>query len=325
MLRVGDRLGLYRALTDGGPQTPAELASTTGTSAPLVAAWLGNQAAGGWLRYDPATGRYELPAGHAPVLADPDSPVYFGGLAEVVTSIYADTERVVAAFRGERALPWHEHDERLFSGTERFFRPGYAANLVDGWIPALDGVQDVLRRGGRVADVGCGHGVSTVLMAQAFPRSTFTGSDSHGPSIERARKLAADAGVTGSTRFEVAAAAEAGGGPYDLICVFDALHDMGRPVEVLAHLRGQLAPTGTVMLVEPFAYDRVEDNLTPVGRVFYAASAAICTPGGLAQHGEPLGAQAGPARTAEVAGQAGFTSVRMATSTPFNAVYELVR
>jgi 2-polyprenyl-3-methyl-5-hydroxy-6-metoxy-1,4-benzoquinol methylase len=325
MLRVGDRLGLYRALADGGPQSAGELASRTGTRPPLVAAWLGNQAAGGWLHYDPETGRYELPSGHAPVLADADSAVYFGGLAEVVTSIYADTERVVAAFRGERDLPWHEHDERLFSGTERFFRPGYAANLVAGWIPALIGVEDVLRRGGRVADVGCGHGASTILLAQAFPWSTFAGSDSHGPSIERARKLAADAGVTGTTRFDVAAADELTGGPYDLVCVFDALHDMGHPVEVLAHLRGQLAPTGTVMLVEPFARDRVEDNLTPVGRVFYAASAAICTPGGLAQHGEPMGAQAGPARTAAVAKQAGFTGVRMATSTPFNAVYELTR
>jgi 2-polyprenyl-3-methyl-5-hydroxy-6-metoxy-1,4-benzoquinol methylase len=325
MLRVGDRLGLYRALAADGPQTPAELAARTGTRAPLVAAWLGNQAAGDWLRYDPGTGRYELPAGHAPVLADPDSPVYFGGLAEVVTSIYADTERVVAAFRGERELPWTEHDERLFSGTERFFRPGYAANLVDGWVPALVGVEDVLRRGGRAADVGCGHGVSTILLAQAFPRSTFAGSDSHGPSVERARKLAAEAGVSATASFEVAAADELTGGPYDLVCVFDALHDMGHPVEVLAHLRGQLAPGGTVMLVEPYANDRVEDNLTPVGRVFYAASAAVCTPGGLSQHGEPLGAQAGPARTLAAARQAGFSGGRMATSTPFNAVYELTR
>ena len=325
MLRVGDRLGLYRALAEGGPQSAYELASRTGTRPPLVAAWLGNQAAGGWLRYDPDTDRYELPAEHVPVLADADSPVYFGGLAEVVTSVYADTERVVAAFRGERDLPWHEHDERLFTGTERFFRPGYAANLVTGWIPALVGVEDVLRRGGRVADVGCGHGVSTILMAQAFGRSpsparTATARRSSGPASSPPTR--ASPAPPASTS---APADELTGGPYDLVCVFDALHDMGHPVEVLAHLRGQLAPTGTVMLVEPFAHDRVEDNLTPVGRVFYAASAAICTPGGLAQHGEPMGAQAGPARTAEVAGRAGFTGVRMATSTPFNAVYELTR
>jgi SAM-dependent methyltransferase len=235
----------------------------------------------------------------------------------------AASPRVAAAFRGDRELPWHEHDARLFSGTERFFRPGYAANLVDGWLPALVGVPDKLRRGARVADVGCGHGVSTVLMAQAYPESTFVGSDYHGPSVERARKLAAEAGVAGTTRFEVARAEQVGGGPYDLVCVLDALHDMGRPVEVLARLRGLLVPGGTVMLVEPWAGDRVEDNLTPVGRIFFAASAAICTPGGLSQHGEPLGAQAGPARTLDVARRAGFTGVRMATSTPVNAVYEL--
>ena len=322
MLRVGDRLGLYRALADGGPQSPAEIAARTGTNELLVGQWLGNQAAGGWLSYDPDAGTYELPEGHVPVLADPDSPVFFGGLAEVVTAVFADTDRVAEAFLG-RPLPWHEHDERLFGGTERFFRPGYAANLVRGWIPALVGVEDALRRGARVADVGCGHGVSTVLLAQAYPASTFVGSDYHAESVERARTVAAEAGVADRVRFEKLPAHQVGGGPYDLICVFDALHDMGHPVEVLAHLRGQLATGGTVMLVEPYAADRVEDNLTPVGRVYFAASAAICTPGGLSQRGNPLGAQAGPTRTGEVARSAGFTGFRMATSTPFNAVYEL--
>ena len=322
MLRVGDRLGLYRALADGGPQTPAELAARTGTEQRLVVQWLGNQAAGGWLRYHPGSGAYELPAEHVPVLADAGSPVFFGGLAEVVTSVFADTERVVAAFRG-RPLPWHEHDGRLFSGTERFFRPGYAANLVSGWIPALIGVEDALRRGAVVADVGCGHGVSTVLMAQAYPAASFVGSDYHGPSVDRARKLAAEAGVADRVRFEVSGAEQAGGGPFDLICLFDALHDMGHPVEVLGHLRGELAPGGTVMLVEPYAADRVEDNLNPVGRIYFGASAAICTPNGLAQQGDPLGAQAGPTRILQTARRAGFSGARMATSTPFNAVYEL--
>jgi SAM-dependent methyltransferase len=322
LVRVGDRLGLYRALA-GAPQTAAELAASTGTVQALVEPWLVNQAASGYLDHDPETGRFTLPAHREPVFADESSAVYFGGFAEIITSIYADSERVVAAFRGERSLPWHEHDGRLFTGTERFFRPGYAANLVPSWIPALDGVEAKLRRGAHVADVGCGHGVSTLLLAEAYPASTFVGSDYHPASVARAGELAREAGVADRVRFEVGRAEELAGGPYDLVCLFDSLHDMGDPVAALRGVRARLAPGGTVMLVEPKSEDDLADNLNPVGRVYAAASAAVCTPNGLAQGGHPLGAIAGPRRTAEVAAQAGFTGFRTATSTPFTAVYEL--
>jgi SAM-dependent methyltransferase len=255
-------------------------------------------------------------------LADEDSPVYIAGGASVLASMYLDKDKMVAAMRGNGALSWADHHPCLFSGTERFFRPGYHANLVSAWLPALDGVVAKLERGARVADVGCGHGASTALMASAFPKSSFVGFDYHGPSIERARQLAQEEGVARNASFEVGGAKDFPG-RYDLVTFFDCLHDMGDPVGAAAHVRQALAPEGTWMIVEPFAHDRLEDNLNPVGRICYAASTLICTPASLSQEvGLALGAQAGEARLRGVLGQAGFTRIRRAAETPFNMVLE---
>jgi SAM-dependent methyltransferase len=320
---IGEKLGLYKAMAGAGPLTSQEVADRAGAAERYVREWLRNQAAGGYVEYDPETDRYTLPDEHALALADEDSPLYVLGVYDMVASLYADEERLRDAFRTGEGLGWHEHDHRLFRGTERFFRPGYRGHLVAEWIPALDGVQEKLERGAKVADIGCGHGASTIILAEAFPNSEFFGFDYHPESIERAREAADEAGVGDRITFEAAAAKDYPGSGYDLVCVFDCLHDMGDPVGASAHVRETLAPDGTWLIVEPYANDRVEDNLNPVGRVFYGASTVICTPASLSQEvGLALGAQAGEERLAEVIKQGGFTRVRRATETPFNLVLE---
>jgi SAM-dependent methyltransferase len=273
--------------------------------------------------YDADSDRYTLPDEHALALADEDSPFYILGAYELIASLFSDEDEIREAFRTGGGMGWHEHDHRLFGGTERFFRPGYRGHLVGEWLPALTGVQEKLELGATVADVGCGHGASTIIMAEAFPNSRFHGFDYHPESIARAREAAEDAGLADRITFEVASAKDYPGSGYDLVCVFDCLHDMGDPVGAAAHVRETLSPTGTWMIVEPFANDRVEDNLNPVGRVFYGASTVICTPASLDQEvGLALGAQAGEARLADVIRQGGFTDVRRATETPFNLVLE---
>ena len=323
LMMIGEKLGLYKAMAHAGPLTPEQVAERAGAAERYVREWLGNQAAGGYVTYDPESERYTLPDEHALALADEDSPFYILGVYDSIASLYADEDQILEAFRSGEGMGWHEHDHRLFRGTERFFRPGYRANLVSEWIPALDGVQEKLEAGARVADVGCGHGASTIIMAQAFPNSEFYGFDYHGASIERAREAAREAGVADRITFAVASAKDYPGSDYDLVCVFDCLHDMGDPVGASRHVLQTLAAGGTWMIVEPFAGDRVEENLNPVGRVFYGASTMICTPASLAQEvGLALGAQAGEARLTEVLTEGGFTRVRRATETPFNLILE---
>ena len=323
LMTIGERLGLYQAMAGAGPLTSAEVAERTDVAERSVREWLANQAAGGYVTYDPESDRYTLPDEQALALADEDSPFYILGAFELIASLYADESKILEAFKSGAGMGWHEHDHRLFRGTERFFRPGYRAHLVDEWIPALDGVQAKLERGARVADVGCGHGASTVIMAKAFPASEFHGFDYHPESIERAREVAEQEGVADRVSFEVATAKDYPGSGYDLVCVFDCLHDMGDPVGASAHVLETLAPDGTWMIVEPFAGDRLQDNLNPVGRVFYGASTMICTPASLDQEvGLALGAQAGEARLREVVTEGGFGSLRRATETPFNLILE---
>jgi SAM-dependent methyltransferase len=302
------------------------VAKRSGTAERYVREWLRNQAAGGYVTYEPDSDRYTLPDEQALALADEESPFYILGIYDSIASLYADEDKILEAFRSGEGMGWHEHDQRLFRGTERFFRPGYCGHLVGAWIPALEGVQEKLERGATVADVGCGHGASTIIMAEAFPNSEFFGFDYHQASIERAREAAATAGVADRISFSVASAKDYPGSDYDLVCVFDCLHDMGDPVSASAHVLETLDADGTWMIVEPFANDRVEDNLNPVGRVFYGASTTICTPASLAQEvGLALGAQAGEARLSEVLREGGFTRVRRATETPFNLILEAKR
>lgn len=323
LVRIGEKLGLYKAMAGTGPLSSQEVADRAGAAERYVREWLRAQAAGGYLSYDAETGTYMLPDEHALALVDEDSPFYVLGGFEAVASIQADEDKLAERFRTGEGMGWHEHDHRLFSGTERFFRPEYRGHLVGEWIPALDGVEEKLERGAEVADVGCGHGASTILLAEAFPSSRFRGFDYHEASIERASEAAREAGVADRTGFEVATAKEYPGTGYDLVCVFDCLHDMGDPVGAAAHVRETLAPGGTWMVVEPYAGDRVEDNLNPVGRLYYSASTTLCTPNSLDQEvGLALGAQAGEARLTEVAEQGGFASVRRAAETPFNLVLE---
>jgi 2-polyprenyl-3-methyl-5-hydroxy-6-metoxy-1,4-benzoquinol methylase len=323
MLHLGDRLGLYRAMAGAGPVTPAALAERTGTHERYVREWLSNQAAGGYVSYDPEGGTFELLAEHALVLADEQSPVFLGGAFETVASCYTDHDAFVRAFTTGEGVAWSDHDDRLYSGCVRLFRPGYDAHLVESWLPALDGVVDKLRDGANVLDVGCGYGASTVIMARAFGHSTFLGIDSHEPSIVEARAAAATAGVDRRTLFEVASAAEIPGTGYDLVTMFDCLHDMGDPVGAARRVRESLAADGTLLLVEPAAGVALEDNLNPVGRMYYGLSTVICTPSSLAQDvGLALGAQAGPQRLGQVLHQAGFSHVRVATQTPFNLILE---
>jgi 2-polyprenyl-3-methyl-5-hydroxy-6-metoxy-1,4-benzoquinol methylase len=320
---LGDKLGLYRAMADSEPLTPGELAERTGCRERYLREWLCQQAASGYVEYDAQAGTFRLPPEQALALAHEDSPAFIPGAFQLLSAMMRDEPHIAERFRSGEGFGWHEHDPELFAGTERFFRPGYLANLVEAWLPALDGVVERLTAGARVADIGCGHGASTILMAQAFPASAFVGSDYHEGSIEAARRAAERAGVADRVTFEVSSAKTFGGGPYELACVFDALHDMGDPVGAARHVRSQLAPDGTWMVVEPYAGDRVEDNLTPVGRVFYAGSTMLCTPASLSQEvGLALGAQAGEKHLAAVLREAGFGRVRRAAETPFNLVLE---
>jgi SAM-dependent methyltransferase len=319
---VGDRLGLYRALA-GGPLLPQELAEKTGTAPRYVEEWLRGQAAGGYVTFDPLTGAYGMTEEQVFVLTDPDGPVYAPGAFELAVGTLRSVPEITEAFRTGEGLAWGAHDAAVHSGCERFFRPSYVGNLVSSWLPALDGVVDRLRSGIRVADVGCGHGASTVLMAREYPRSSFTGSDPHEGSVEKARLRAADAGVEDRVTFEAASAQTFGGTGYDLVTTFDALHDMGDPLGAARNVRERLAPDGTWMIVEPFAGDTVADNLNPVGRVYYSFSTFLCVPNALSQSGGySLGAQAGEAPVAQLAADAGFSRFRRVAETPFNTVYE---
>ena len=320
---IGDKLGLYKALANTEPQTPAELAAQTGTAERYIREWLNGNAAGGYVTYHADTGRYSLSPEQALVLADENSPAFFLGGFQAAHAATKIEPRVTEAFRTGAGVGWHEHDHGLFHGIERFFRTGYAANLVQNWIPALDGVEAKLRAGATVADIGCGHGASTILMAQAYPHSSFIGFDYHAESIVAARQRAEAAGVADRVRFEVATAMDYPGTHYDLVTVFDALHDMGDPAGAAAHVYTTLKADGTWLIVEPFAEDRVEDNFNALGRAFYASSTLICTPNALDQDaGAALGSQAGEARLREVVMQGGFTRFRRATQTPFNLVLE---
>ena len=323
---VGDKLGLYQALGDGQSVTPAELAEQTGYDARYLAEWLSAQAASDYVSYDAETGTFRLPPEQALALTSEDNPLFAPGGFQVAASNIKDVDLLAEAIRTGRGVAWGEHHKDLFAGTERFFKPGYIANLVDSWLPALDDVVVKLEGGARVADIGCGHGASTILMAQAFPRSTFAGFDYHEPSIEAARKAATEAGVQDRCSFEVATADDYPGSDYDLVTFFDCLHDMGDPVGAAAHVRQSLAEDGTWMLVEPRAGDTLEENLNPVGRIFYSASTMICVPVSRSQEVDrALGAQAGPARLREVATEGGFGRFREAVETPFNQVYEVRR
>jgi SAM-dependent methyltransferase len=323
LVLIGDELGLYRAMAGAGPLSPAELAERTGTNERYIREWLAAQAAGGYVTYDPATETFTLPPEQAFTLANDDSPAAFAGAFQLALSALRDAPSVGARFRTGEGLGWHEHDHGLFEGTERFFRPGYAANLVSAWIPALEGVEAKLRAGALVADVGCGHGASTLLMAQAFPASRFVGIDYHEASIATARERAAHAGVADRVSFVVAPAATYPGDGFDLVTMFDCLHDMGDPVAAAAHVHGTLAPDGTWMIVEPRAGDRLEENFNPVGRLFYCASTLICTPASLAQDGRAaFGAQAGQARIRDAVLAGGFTEFRRAAETPVNFIFE---
>jgi len=320
---MGDRLGLYRALAGEGPLSSGELAARTGTAERYVREWLNAQAAGGYVEYDPEGDRYTLPPEQAVALTDEASPAYLPGFFQIALGSVVDSPRITEAARSGEGFGWHEHGHDVHEGCERFFRPGYNANLVGSWLPALDGVVAKLEQGARVADVGCGHGASTILMAQAFPRSTFVGSDYHEGSIETARTRAEEAGVADRVRFETSPAGAHAGDGYDLVTMFDCLHDMGDPVGAARHVRDMLATDGTWMIVEPAAGDRVEDNLNPVGRAYYGFSTLLCTPASLSQEvGLALGAQAGETRIGEVVESGGFSRFRRVAETPFNLVFE---
>jgi SAM-dependent methyltransferase len=322
---LGDRLGLYKAMAGGERLSSAELARRTGTTERYVREWLSAQAAAGYVDYDDASNMFYLNPEQATVFADEDSPASMAGAFEVMSSLWLDEAKIAEAFRTGRGVGWHEHSKCLFRGTERFFRPGYNANLVASWLPALDGVVEKLERGATVADVGCGHGSSTIVMASAFPNSRFIGFDYHAASVERAREAAQEAGVSANTRFEVAHAKNFEG-RFDLVAFFDCLHDMGDPMGAAEQVHSVLVPDGTWMIVEPFAHDRLRDNLNPVGRIYYAGSTMVCTPCSLSQEvGLGLGAQAGELRLRQVIAAGGFNRMRRAAETPFNIVYEARR
>jgi SAM-dependent methyltransferase len=323
LVLIGDKLGLYKAMADAGPLSAGALARRTGTSERYIREWLAAQAASGYVNYDAQKDCYSLDAEQAMVFADEDSPVFLAGFYDVAAAAYRDEPKITEAFKSGRGIGWHEHHNCLFRGTERFFRTSYKHHLVSEWLPALDGVVDKLDAGVTVADVGCGHGASTIVMAKAFPRSRFIGFDYHPLSVERAREAADREGLGDRVSFEIASSKAFPGTGYELVCNFDCLHDMGDPVGAAAHVRSVLAPSGTWMIVEPFARDTVADNLNPVGRIYYSASTMICTPASLAQEvGLALGAQAGMKRLGDVLKLGGFEHVRKATETPFNLIIE---
>jgi SAM-dependent methyltransferase len=327
---IGDKLGLYKAMADSKPVTPAELASRTGTTERYVREWLANQAAGGYIRYDPNTTKYTLPPEQAMALANENSPVFALGGFQSAMAFFRDEPKITEAFRTGKGVDWGDHDPNLYEGTERFYKPNYIANIVSSWIPSLDRgkVEEKLKGGGaKVADIGCGHGISTILMAKAYPNSKFIGFDYHKPSIEVARKKAKEEGLSEDRiTFEVASSTDFPGNKegegYDLVTYFDCLHDMGNPSGAASHVLQTLKPEGTWMIVEPFANDKVEDNLNPIGRMFYAASSLVCVPSSLAHNGPALGAQAGERRISELVKAAGFKHFKRATQTPFILIYE---
>lgn len=319
LVLLGDKLGLFRALAADGPMDSVALAQKTGTHERYVREWLAAQAASGFITFDPQANAFSMSPEQAALLGDPDSPVDMTGAFYMIATVHADEPHLTEAFKTGEGIGWGDHCNCLFCGTERFFKSGYKANLVSAWLPALDGVIEKLERGARVADIGCGHGVSTETMAEAFPNSEFVGYDFHDASIVHAREN----NGRGNLRFETARAQDFDGKGYDLVTIFDALHDMGDPVGAARHIRETLKPDGTLMLIEPLAGDRLEDNLNPLGRMFYAASTALCVPASLNQEvGAALGAQAGEKRLGEVAREAGFTRFRRATETPTNMVLE---
>jgi len=325
MTNLGHKLGLYRAMAESGPIKSDELARRTSTNERSVREWLNGQVAGGYVLFDSNTNQYLLPPEHAFVLANPDSPVFLPPAFDVAASLWNDEDQILAAFRSGKGMGWHEHDCRLFTATEAFFRNGYRANLTQTWIPSLDGVQERLANGGHVADLGCGHGASAILMAQAFPKSKFVGIDYHESSIVVARERAKQAGVADQIRFEVATPRVLASSKekFDLVCFMDSLHDMGDPLEAVSASRQAMAPDGALMLVEPFAKDRPEDNVGPVARMYYSASTGLCTQNALSQGGPySLGAQAGATQLLVILKEAGFQSARVAMETPFNLILE---
>jgi SAM-dependent methyltransferase len=320
---AGDKLGLFKAMAGAGELTPEELAKKTGTHPRIIKEWLTAQAAGGFVTYNSSAGTYTLPEEQAFALTDENSPAYIAGFYQTLAGLFKDEEKIIEAFRTGKGLGWGDHHHYLFQGTERFFKPNYVANLTTSWIPALEGVEDKLKNGGtKVADVGCGYGVSTILMAKAYPNSKIIGFDYHKPSIEWARKNAEKEGLKNIT-FEVAGSTDYPGDDYDLVTFFDCFHDMGNPAGAARHVLQTLnKKNGTWMLVEPFANDKVEDNLNPLGRLFYSVSTIVCVPASLNENGTALGAQAGEQRIAEIVTSAGFSKFRRATQTPFNLVFE---
>ena len=325
MTNLGHKLGLYQAMAESGPITSDELARRTGTNERSVREWLNGQVAGGYALFDTNTNQYFLPPGHAFILANPDSPAFLAPAFDVAASLWHDEDQILTAFRSGKGMGWHEHNCRLFTATEAFFRNGYRAHLTQTWIPSLSGVQAQLEHGGRVADLGCGHGASVILMAQAFPKSKFVGIDYHESSIAVARERAKQAGVADQVRFEVATPRVLASGKekFDLVCFMDALHDMGDPLEAVWASRQAIAPSGALMLVEPFARDRAEENVGPVARMYYSASAGLCTQNALSQGGRySLGAQAGATKLLAILKEAGFQRARVAMETPFNLILE---
>jgi SAM-dependent methyltransferase len=320
---LGDVLGMYDSMAGAGRLTSGELAARTGTHERYVREWLANQAAGGYVLHHPEDGTFELPDEHAAVLADPAGPAYLSGIFEVIAAVWASCGQVARAFRTGDGVGWHEHDRHLYAGVERLFAPLYRHQLVQEWIPALDGVHERLSAGARVADIGCGHGVSTIVLSEAYPQTRCTGFDSHRESVAAASQAAAAAGVGDRVTFEVAPAQAFTGDGYDLVCFFDSLHDMGDPVAAAARAREALTDDGTLLVVEPAAGDSLADNINPVSRLFYAGSVFLCTPGSLAQDGAVgLGAQAGEGRLREVLTDAGYSHTRLAARTPFNLILE---
>ncbi len=323
MVSIGDKLGLYKAMAGAGPLSSQEVARRSGCAERYVREWLNSQVAGGYIDYHPAAATYELTPEQTTVLADDSSPVFLPHAWQVVASMWADEPKSRAAIKTGRGMSWGDHDERLFCGVAAFYRNAYSASLVKEWLPALTGVTEKLDRGAMVADIGCGHGHSTVLMAKAYPNSRFWGFDVHEGSITAAQKIAREAGLEDRVTFEVATSNTYPARSYDLICFFDCLHDMGRPIDAVRHAMKALAKDGTLMLIEPFARDRVEENINPIGRLYYAASTTMCCAHAISENGtHVLGAQAGLRQLEDVLKEAGLKSIRKAVETPFNMVLE---